>query len=208
MHQKNKSLIIILALLCFAAIALATVIVINHFKNSEPAATEEPTSQSSNLSEEEQARLNLYNDYNENYKNAKDQATAILDQEPIDVAAINTIYSTYIQKYTSEKEFDRAAAFIRAERDLLLSKNLKQDTLDFLTTIDYSVFVEPEQHRFYLSIIDLAKELNRNDILEKYEPLAASTKAAYDANNAASEKAAAEGEAAKNRGANRTEETE
>ena len=208
MHQKNKSLVIILALLCCVAIALATVVIINHLKNSEPATTEEPTSQSSNLSEEEQARLNSYNKYNEDYKNANDQATAILNQEPIDVAAINSIYSTYIQSYTSEGEFDRAAAFIRAERDLLLSKNLEQDTLDFLTTIDYSVFIEPEQHRFYLSIIDLANKLNRTDVLEKYEPLAANTKAAYDANNAASEKAAAEGEAAKQRGANKTEETE
>lgn len=199
MHQKNKSLTITLASLCCVAIALAVVVIVNHF-NPTPETSTDTSSETSKPSEEEEKALReSYNNAIETFKQTEAKVAELLAQDPIDVQAVVSLYAERINQCLANNEVDRAGAYITSERENLLSKNFKKEALDALTAIDYSVFVEAEQYRRYTTIISLAEELGENEIVSKYEPLAAKTKAAYDANYAASEKAAAEGaEARKN----------
>lgn len=191
MHQKNKSLTIILASLCCVAIALAVIVIVNHFNTTSETSTDS-SSKLSNLSEEEKALYESYTNYVETYNQTKAKAAELLAQEPIDVQAIISLYTERINQCLANNELDRASSYISAERTDLLSKNFKKEALDALISIDYSVFNEVEQHRRYTNIISLAKELDENEIVSKYEPLAAKTKAAYDANYAAAAKVATE----------------
>lgn len=201
---NNNKLVMILTVLALIIIGLVVGnVIINLRHNNEVSTNETATEDKKEMTPEQAA----YYSYVDNYNMVKQKAEELLKQNPVNVNALIDLYRPHIEQYLGEKQYDRASAFIRAERDALISAGFEQQALDELLKIDYSVFNEPEQHKYYNDIIDLAKKVGNSEVVAKYEPLAAQTKEAYDKNNAASDRAAAEGEAIRQR-AQRNQENE
>ena len=96
------------------------------------------------------------------------------------------LYNPVINTYLGEGDFASAQTFILLRNDNLISRDFKKEALDALLAIDYNIFPEVIQNRYYNKIINLAKELNEKDIEEKYQVLADKTKAAVEAASRAS----------------------
>ncbi|MBR3172687.1 hypothetical protein IKF21_02120 [Candidatus Saccharibacteria bacterium] len=183
---NNKFLVGILSFLCIAIVGLSVGIAVVRINQSQTANSEEMT-----------AERIAYNDYVADFDKVKAKSAELVKKSSVSASEIINLYSPYIEKCLADKAVDRATAYIRAEKNALVEAGFKREALDEMLKIDYSVFVEAEQHKYYLEIMELAKDLNDSDVVAKYEPLAASTKEAYDKNYAASERAAAEGAAAR-----------
>ena len=180
--SNNKILTGILVFLCVAIVGLSIGIAVVKMNQSQTTGN----------SEEMTAERIAYNDYVADYDKVKAEAEKMVASGSASASEIINLYSPYIEKCLADGATDRASAYIRAEQDSLISVGFKNEALSELTKIDYSVFNESEQYKYYTEIIELAKELNDSSTVAKYEPLAANTKEAYDKNYAAAEQAAAE----------------
>jgi len=190
----GRGLWIVLGILCVVIVGLIVGIVVVSL-NSGRSQDTQVTENSEEMSEEQIEAQN----YKDSFDKVRAEAKKLLAENPVDPTKIISLYSPYIEKSLADKMVDRASAYIRAEQDDLLTAGYKQAALDELLKLDFSVFNEPEQYKYYLEITELAKDLNRSDVVAKYEPLVAQTKEAYDRNYAAAERAAAEGAAARAR---------
>lgn len=184
MKFENKGLVVLLGVLGIVIIGLVVGIVVVNMNGGDEIVTSKE--------DEDEISYQEYTNYVEEYDAVRAEAQRLLGENPVDVDAIIKLYSKYIDANLANDELDRASSYIYAENEDLLAGGFKQEALDAMLVIDYSVFDEPEQYRWYVKIIDLANELGESNIAKEYEPLAASTKAAYDANYAAAEAAAKE----------------
>jgi len=185
---ENKGLIILLCVLVVAIVGLVVGIVLLKGGGEEVVVVDEPF--------EEQVLYDEYVSYVDDYNAVRAEAKNLLGQDPVDVDAIVDLYNQYINQNIANNELDRASSYMYAEYEDLLAGGFKQEALDALVVMDFSVFNEPEQYRWYSIVVSLANELGNGDVVLQYEPLMAQTKAAYDANYAAAEAAAREGEQA------------
>lgn len=190
----GRGLWVVLGILCVVIVGLIVGIVVVSL-NSGRSQDTQVTENSEEMSEEQIEAQN----YKDSFDKVRAEAKKLLAENPVDPIKIISLYSPYIEKSLADKMVDRASAYIRAEQDDLFTAGYKQAALDELLKLDFSVFNEPEQYKYYLEITELAKDLNRSDVVAKYEPLVAQTKEAYDRNYAAAERAAAEGAAARAR---------
>ena len=185
---ENKGLIILLCVLVVAIVGLVVGIVLPKGGGEEVVVVDEPS--------EEQVLYDEYVSYVDDYNAVRAEAKNLLGQDSVDVDAIVDLYNQYINQNIANNELDRASSYMYAEYEDLLAGGFKQEALDALVVMDFSVFNEPEQYRWYSIVVSLANELGNGDVVLQYEPLMAQTKAAYDANYAAAEAAAREGEQA------------
>lgn len=113
-----------------------------------------------------------------------------LDKESVDMDTINQLYAAGVAKAI---ELDRTDYVIVITNDVtgaLLSKGLKRESLDILLSVDFSLFSEPNQYRFYDRIIELAKELNDSEVVAKYQTLRSQVEPEYMAEYEATQEAA------------------
>lgn len=103
----------------------------------------------------------------------------LLDQEPVDVDAINKLYDDAVAKALELDRKDYIIVFANNRNRALLSKGLKREALDALLAIDFDLFLGPDQYRLYTKIIDLATELNDAEILNEYQALRAKVEEDY-----------------------------
>ena len=185
----NKGLVALLCALGVMIVGLAVgIVVVNVNKGGEVAVSEEDDNDPP-FSEEEAKSTQ---EYMEDFEDAQNRSEELLSQDPADVVAVVSIYKDYIDKYLARKEFDRACAFIELQRMDLLSRGFSVEELDFLLGIDFSVFDEITQYRNYYTIVSLAEELGRADVVAEYQPLVDGLQAIWDSNIQATEEAMAE----------------
>lgn len=187
--SNNKVLVGILVVLGLVIVGLGAGIAIVNLNNNAGQDEEVATT------EEQKA----YYDYVNDFDKVKEKAKELLSQSPVDATALVNLYDPYIEQCLADGAVDRASAYIQERNQNLISAGLKKEALDELTKIDYSVFNEPEQYRYYSMIVELAKELGESGVVAQYEPLMTKTKEAWDRNYAAAERAAAEVRAVKER---------
>ena len=189
--SSNKALIGVLVFLCVAIVGLVVGIVVANVN----ANYERENAWKDGLSEEQIIAQGYVNDYNDTRAKAKE----LLNRNPVDADAIVRLYKDVINGFISGGNAGRASAYIVAMDEDLLAAGLKERALDELINLDYSSFSGPDQYRHYNRIITQARDLGRDDIVSKYEPLLASVKEIYDANYEASSRAAERGEEIKAR---------
>ena len=184
---KNTGLVLVLVFLIVIIIGLIVGIVFvrndNNGGDEEEPQTEEIWTDSSDVSDEEKAKhdrfISIYNDV------AK-KAEELYSHDKVSADEIMNLYNPVINTYLGEGDFASAQTFILLRNDNLISRGFKKEALDALLAIDYNIFPEVIQNRYYNKIINLAKELNEKDIEEKYQVLADKTKAAVEAASRAS----------------------
>lgn len=171
MKSNNRGLLVLLCVLGVAIVGLTAGIILMGGKK-----TEEETEVS-----ESQQSYEEYVAYVDEFDAVINKTQILLEQEPVDIQAIIKMYDECIKKRLDAGEYDRASAFMRAEFGALTSSGFKEEALDVFTKIDFTVFDEPEQYRWYDRIITIAKELSDDDVVKKYEPLLEKTRAANEA---------------------------
>jgi len=176
---EEKGLAIILAALCVVAVVLVGFVIAGFSSEGRELAGETEESEDINYAQEE------YKEYVDDFNDVEARVQELLNENPVDVNAIRELYAQNIQPLLEYGDYSRANSFIYSEKEALLSKGFKREALDALTEVDYSIFPEPSQYRRYRDIIQLAEELGDTEVIAKYQPLADKTKAAYDANYAA-----------------------
>ncbi|MBR2725977.1 hypothetical protein IKE87_01790 [Candidatus Saccharibacteria bacterium] len=112
---------------------------------------------------------------------AREEATKLLEQNPVDVNRINELYNNAISLALNNNRADYMAVLVYDRNELLTAKGLKKEALDALLSLDYSTLSEPNKYRTYTLIVDLARELGENDVLAEYEELQKSVSRAYHA---------------------------
>ena len=128
-----------------------------------------------------------YYTFKDNYLNTTKEAERLLSQDNVDPNAVIQLYQSYIDQYWAEEEYQRADYFIYDRHFKLMSANFKEEALDELLKIDFSVFDGVKQYSYHQAIIGLASELDRPEIVAQYTPLAEKNKSAYDESYRASE---------------------
>lgn len=181
---ENKGLVVLLGMLGVVIVGLAVGIAIVSMNKGEEVVI--------NDENEDEISYQEYLDYVEEYDIVQTEADRLLNEDPVDITAVVNLYSKYIDENLANNEIDRASSYMYAEYESLLASGFKEELLSVMTARDYGVFDEPEQYRWFIKIIDLGRELGRDDVVVEYEPLATKTRAAYDANYAAAEAAAEE----------------
>lgn len=184
-ESNNKGLIILLCALVVVIVGLGIgigVVMLNR-KGEEVVVVEDDQMTESEIS---------YYAYLDNYDEVQKRVEELLNQDPVDVAMVVDLYYEYINDCLGNNELDRASSYINAEYNNLVNAGFKGETLDVLTSIDFSIFDLPEQYRQYSKIVELAKDLDREDIVEIYEPLVANSKEAFESSCKVSESLAAE----------------
>ena len=184
---KNTGLVLVLVFMIMIIVGLIIGIVFvrndNNGGDEEEPQTEEIWTDSSDVSDEEKAKhyrfIAIYNDV------AK-KAEELYSHGKVSADEIMNLYNPVINTYLGEGDFASAQTFILLRNDNLISRDFKKEALDALLAIDYNIFPEVIQNRYYNKIINLAKELNEKDIEEKYQVLADKTKAAVEAASRAS----------------------
>ena len=198
--SENRVLAMILAVMCVVIVVLAGFVIVGVNKGGEEVA-DEPEEIEYDVDPEVPAEeIAAYNEYTESYDEIRAKVQELLSGDAADVRAAIALYSQYINKYISDGQYNRANAFITAEIEDLTAAGFGREALDALEDIDFSGFAEPMQHRIYKEIISLAEELGDGEAVTKYSQLAADTKAAYDSNNAATDRAYAEHQERINKG--------
>ena len=187
---ENRGLVILLCVLVMAIVGLGIGIGVVMLNNEE----KEAVVVENGLSEVSMAEK-VYNEYVEEFDRVREIANGLIEGGMDSATPIVELYSKYIEECFENRELDHASAYIYAENEDLMRAGFKREALDVLLGIDFSAFNEPEQYRWYSKIMSLAGELNMDDVVASYAPLAAEVKAAYDASCAAAEKVAAEGDA-------------
>lgn len=198
---SNKGLVGVLAVLCVVIVGLVVGIVVVNLNAGRSQETE-VVEETEELTPEQVA----YYDYVADFDKVQEQARGLL-ASGANASEIVALYSPYIAQCLKDGAVDRASSYIQAEQNDLLGAGYKQAALDELLNLDFSAFNAPEQYKYYTDIIEMANDLGRSDVATEYAPLAAQTKEAYDRNYAASERAAAEGAAIRER-AQRNQESE
>lgn len=156
---KNKNgfgLKIFLACLVFAIIGLAiAIIVVGNNKNESEVTLEE-----------------YYNEYfkevDEIYDNNSDNIMKVVDY--------------FIEEANSNAgDYETMNAIISSEFIWFNRKNIndKEPLLEGLMKVDFSGLLDMEVSVFYIEIIDLAKELGKNDIVKQYRSLLNDVKTDY-----------------------------
>ena len=115
--------------------------------------------------------------------NIEKEVKKLLSQNPVDTDAINKLYDDGIAKALETNRKDYIIVLSNNRTNAFLSKGLKREALDALQTIDFDLFLAPDQYRFYSKIIELAKELNDSSTLAKYQALQSQVEAEYMADH-------------------------
>lgn len=175
----NRGLVATLGVLGVIVVGLIIAIVVVGVNKNSQVAVDVPEQAEEEAKQEAEKRE--YDEYVGSYNSAQERAEGLLNQDPANASAVHELYSQYIDKYIAMGDLTRARALIMAEEEILLSKGLKKEALEYITSIDYSDFVAPERYRIYVEIIRLAQELGDAEVVAKYEPLADEVRAAYEA---------------------------
>lgn len=193
MSPEKRNLLIVLGALCSLAVVLAVLVVMNFVKQPKEVVEERDYGRPdiSEMTEEDIAYYNYVDDFDEVERKVQE----LFGKNPVDVDAINAIYKERVDHYMSNDETDRAGSFILDWYNNYDSREMKQEALDVLTSVRLENLAPAEQYRYYTRLISLAKELGRDDLVKKYEPLQASTKEAYDLDYEDSLRAEAEAKA-------------
>ncbi|MBR2994610.1 hypothetical protein IKF32_01700 [Candidatus Saccharibacteria bacterium] len=181
--QKNTSnnvgLITVLVILVLVIVGLVVGIVLvkNNTGGGEEPQEEEVWTDSTEMTEEEKMKHDQFiATYNEIAKKAEE----LYSHESVSAEEIMNLYTPTIKAYLDKGDFADAQTFILLRNENLIDRNYKKEALDALTSIDYSIFPEVMQNRYYNRIIKLASELNETDVVNKYQVLADKTKAAAE----------------------------
>lgn len=183
--SENKALAMVLAVMCLVIVVLVGFVFVGMNRGTNEVIEDDIETgeyTETNATPEEIAE---YEKYMDTYEDVRAKARELLSQNPVDAEAITKLYSDAIDSYATASDYDNVQGFILAENEDLMSVGLKAEALDALTRIDYSIFPANIQHRRYLQIINLARELDRMDVVAKYEPLAVATEEAFAQSGAA-----------------------
>lgn len=179
----NKVLVIILGFLGVAIVGLIVGIVIVNLNNQQNS-NEEKTYNCSpdtvvnfDLTSEESAENE---EFSEMFKSLTKEVDELFNANPVDLDAIIALYEPEIQKYINKNDYRKVALLISSRTGQLVTRGYGQNALDILTSIDFSVFSGIEQYRQYDQIIQIAKDLGKDEVVRKYEALIASVQEVYD----------------------------
>jgi hypothetical protein len=98
----------------------------------------------------------------------KDKVEKLLNNDPVDVAAINKVYNEGMAKANEYGRHDYVVEIIELRNNSFLSKNLNQEALDALLTVDPEIFDNVEKYYYYTKIINVANELGNQELMNKY----------------------------------------
>lgn len=187
--QDVKGLKMILGVLCVIIIGLVVgVIAVSLAQNSGDDFESRADFEDEAEQQAAEQLIRMYDEYVMDYEDVQKKVEELLVQKPIDVDAVIELCSSRVGKYVEDGESGRAASFVNLMVGVLVSENLIDDALRAAMAIDFSGFSEPEQYRQYMQVIKLAKMLGKDEVVTKYEALAAGVKAGFDAENQAIER--------------------
>lgn len=184
--SNNAGLIVILVVLVLIIVGLVVGIIV--VKNNEGGESEEPSKEevwtdSTEMTDEEKAK---HEQFNETYNEIVKKAEELYSHDSVSAEEIMNLYTPTIKSYLDQNDYADAQTFILLRNSNLIERGYKKEALDALVSIDYSIFPEVIQNRYYNKIINLASELNKKEIADKYQVLADNTKAAAEAASKAS----------------------
>ena len=178
--RSHKVLVSVFCGLVIVAVGLVITIAVIKMNNSESengeSAVEEET-----VSEEQMAEWSRqYQEFSTLIGETRTEAEALLKEEPANISGIYELYGKRIDDYISKERFDYAWSFVVDERDLLQAAGYNNEALEAMTRIDYSSFSTAMQYECYMQILNLARELGNEAVIEKFEKKAADTKEAWE----------------------------
>ena len=194
--MSNKLLAIVLSCLGLLIIILTIAIVlVNQPREITDDKVEEiiKHDEDGDIIEEEQYELSPEAldaiEINQRYQSINEEAQKLLNSDPVDIKKINELYDSGIAFAVSKGRNDYIVSFYNSRNKALVTKGLKREALDALLTVDVSTLGQPDQYRYYTSVIELATELNDHATVVKYQELRAPTEAAYMSDYNATEEA-------------------
>lgn len=165
----NKGLVILLCVLAVVIVGLGVGISVVMLSNRESGGV--VVENEDQVLEEETA----YYEYADDFAAVLAEADELLRQNPVNVEAIKLLFREPIDRYLENGDYTdivRAATYVTAETQKMLSGGFEREALDELLRIDLSVFNKPEQYRQYMTVIDIAGNLGEDAIVSEYKILA------------------------------------
>lgn len=98
----------------------------------------------------------------------KNKVAKLLEDDPVDVVAINKIFNEGLIKANEFGRHDYVVEIIELRNSSFLSKNLNQEALDALLTVDPEIFDDVEKYYYYTKIINIATELGNQGFVDEY----------------------------------------
>lgn len=172
-RRQRKILIGVIVVLCVIAVGLGVGIGVKvaNGGDDEQIADEETSDSGLELSERE--KMQVY--FDDDMEELSAKVDEILVQNPNNGSAAKKIYTDYVDKYMLYGMKDFASYCAQEGADKLSSVGLKEQALELLLLADLEQFMNSGKCMLISDIISLATELNKEEILSKYEQLAAIT---------------------------------
>ena len=169
MKIENKTLKIVLALLCLVAVVLAIFVIIGMDRGDEEGLEGEDEEEAT-LTEEEIAESEArYEAYVATREEVATKAQEFLSADPVDMVGADQAFQQVIDQYLQQGDYDTVESIIMEEREVFAANNLKCEVLDFWTARDYSSFIDSSKYTIYYYIVWLAQDCGNTGLAEEYE---------------------------------------
>lgn len=176
---ENKSLVILLCVLIVAIVGLGIGIGVVMLNSKEEVAVEDKSTEEEGIvSTATLEQIETYEAFRQEYDAVLAETQRLLSENPVDTVAIRELYTEAMSGYMNAATYGNVQDLMIAEYDSLISGGFKEEALDALVSVDFSIFPESVQNRWYNKIVDLAQELGNVDLVAKYQQLADMTKEA------------------------------
>lgn len=187
-HTKDTKILGgILGVLCVAIVGLTVGIIVTNISTKNTTTDTPQDSEITAQLQQMEEWSNEYDEFSTKYNSLKSSAKAKLEQAPPDVAAADSLYTELINEYLDQGDEGRAMSLVNGEMELFSELGLNNEAAEIMANKDYGRFSDSAKYWIYRDIITLANQVGRTDIVQKYEPMAAAVKYAYDQNMAAIE---------------------
>lgn len=183
---ENKGLLVLLCVLVAAIVGLGIgigVVVLN--SKEEVVVNDEPVGGDGIVSTATLEQIETHEAFKQEYDAVLAETQRLLGEEPVDTVAIRELYAKAMSGYMSAATYGNVQDLMIAEYDSLVSGGFKEEALDALVQVDFSIFPESVQNRWYNRIVDLARELGDDELVAEYQQLADMTRESAAQNEAA-----------------------